>query len=233
MTHTEYILNESEHDIGFVAANVLVFNGKTAIDNQPEVSEAIKLQPHNMLAAHMFNVLTGCQAMQQLQINVSKNNTIHSLLQKRFPAIKSSDNKPKYYVTPKTIGYIHGIVTYCITRLPSDACNQCTLQNEIMILEVLAAQEPAVFRHQLFNTLTKYYEEIQSMSGAGGRPKPKHFKRTMIADEEAAAQAGGEPIEEAAAEAGDNAPEPPPPPPAAEYAAPDNLATPPAKKAGT
>ncbi len=27
--------------------------------------------------------------------------------------------------------------------------------------------------------LTHYYEKIQSMSGAGGRPKPKSFKRTM------------------------------------------------------
>ncbi len=81
-------------------------------------------------------------------------------MQKQFPAIKSSDNKPTYYVTPKTIGYIHGIVTDCITRLQSDACNQHALQNEIMILKVLEAQEPAVFRHQLFNTLTKYYEEI-------------------------------------------------------------------------
>ncbi len=48
----------------FFAENVLVFNGKTAIDNQPlaEDLEAMKLQPHNMLAAHMFNVLTDCQA---------------------------------------------------------------------------------------------------------------------------------------------------------------------------
>jgi hypothetical protein len=117
----------------FFAENVLVFNGKTAIDNQPEVPEAMKLQPHNMLTAHMFNVLTCCQAMQQLQINVSKNHTIHSLLQKQFPAIKSSYNKPTYYMTPKTIGYIHGIVTDCITRLPSDACNQRAL-HEIMVL---------------------------------------------------------------------------------------------------
>ncbi len=133
-------------------------------------------------------------------------------------------------MTPKTIGYIHWIVTNCITRLPSDACNQLALRNEIMILEVLEAQEPAVFRHQLFNTLTKYYGEIQSMSGAGGRPnlKPKHFKRTMIADEEAAG--GGEPLEEPAAEADDNAPQPPPPPQAADdaLAAPANPATPPA-----
>jgi hypothetical protein len=172
-----------------------------------------------MLAAHMFNVLTGCQAMQQLQISVSKNNTIHTLLHKQFPAIKSSDNKPTYYVSPKTIGYIHGIVTDCITRLPSDVCTQRALRNEIMILEVLEAQEPAVFRQELFNTLTTYYEEIQSMSGAGGRPQPKHFKRRMIA---AGGAAGG-----GAPEAGGDADEPP----AAAKAAPAEQATPPAAPA--
>jgi hypothetical protein len=68
------------------------------------------------------------------------------------------------------------------------------------------------------------------MSGAGGRPKPKHFKRTMIANEEAAGC--GKPIEEAAAEAGDNAQQPPPPPPAADDAAPDPAATPPPQERG-
>ena len=63
----------------------------------------------------MFHVLTGCQAMQQYQINPTKNKTVHSLLQKTFPAIKTSDNKPTYYVTPKMIGYIHWIVTNSIT----------------------------------------------------------------------------------------------------------------------
>ena len=81
-----------------------------------------------MLAAHMFNVLTGCQAMQQLLINVSKNNTIHSLLQKQFPAIKSSDYKPTYYVTPKTIGYIHAIVTDCIGVHPKTSIRRLRLQ---------------------------------------------------------------------------------------------------------
>ena len=33
----------------FFAENVLIFNGKTSIDNQPEVLEAMKLQPNNML----------------------------------------------------------------------------------------------------------------------------------------------------------------------------------------
>ena len=108
----------------------------------------------------MFNVLTGCQAMQQLQISVSKNNTIHTLLSKQFPAIKSSNSQPTNYVTPKTIGYIHAIVTDCITRLPTDACTQRALRNEVMILEVLEEQEPAVFRQELFTTLTTYYEEV-------------------------------------------------------------------------
>jgi hypothetical protein len=51
----------------------------------------------------MFNILTGCQAMQHLQINPTKNRTIHLLLHKQFPAIKSSDDKSTNYVTPKTM----------------------------------------------------------------------------------------------------------------------------------
>ena len=48
-----------------------------------------------------------------------------------------------------------------------------------MILEVLEAEEPAVFRQELFNTLVHYYEEIQGLPGAGGRPKPQSFKRNF------------------------------------------------------
>jgi hypothetical protein len=36
-----------------------------------------------------------------------------------------------------------------------------------MILEVREAQESAVFRQELFSTLSHYYEEILSMAGAG------------------------------------------------------------------
>ncbi len=51
----------------------------------------------------MLNVLTGCQAMQHFQINPTKNCTIHLLLHNQFLAIKSSDDKPTNYVTPKTL----------------------------------------------------------------------------------------------------------------------------------
>ena len=45
-----------------------------------------------------------------------------------------------------------------------------------MILEVLEAEEPAVFRQKFFDTLVHYYEEILGLPGAGGRPKPQSFK---------------------------------------------------------
>ncbi len=67
------------------------------------------------------------------------------------------------------------------------------------------------------------------MSSAGGRPKPKHFKRTMIVDEGVAG--GGAPLDEPVAEAAGNAPPLPPPLSAADDADPANPATPPAKKA--
>ena len=47
-----------------------------------------------------------------------------------------------------------------VTLFHSDACNTKALCNESMILEVLEAEEPAVFRQELFNTLVHYYEEI-------------------------------------------------------------------------
>ena len=80
-----------------------------------------------------------------------------------------------------------------------------------MILEVLEAEEPAVFRQELFNTLVHYYEEILGLPGAGGRPKPQSFKRKMKSAQHraaaaAAAAAGGDSSEEAA----DEQPAPPP-----------------------
>ena len=136
--------------------------------------------------------------MQRYQIIPGKNRTIHSLLESEFPPIKSTNNKPTPYVTPKTIGYIHGLICDTITLFHSDACNAKALHNESMILEVLEAKEPAVFRQQLFNTLVHYYEEILGMPGAGGRPKPQRFKRKMRDDDP-------EPAAAAAAAEGDSA----------------------------
>ncbi len=69
-----------------------------------------------------------------------------------------------------------------------------------MILEVLEAEEPAVFRQELFTTLVHYYEEIEGLHGAAGRPKPNSFKHKMKSAKSRAAPAeavGGESTEDA------------------------------------
>jgi hypothetical protein len=98
------------------------------------------------------------------------------------------------------------------------------LRNETMpvILEVLEEQQPAVFRQDLFDTLTHYYVEILSW------PKPEHFTRKMctsssLASGEAAAD-GCESMEAPAASpaaAAESDPAYPPPPQAAAAAAVD------------
>ncbi len=97
----------------------------------------------------------------------------------KFPALKSTNNEQTHYITPKTIGYIHWLICDSITGLASDTCNTRALRNESMILEVLEEEEPAVFRQDSFTTLKHYYEVIQSMPGAGGRPEPVKYKRPM------------------------------------------------------
>jgi hypothetical protein len=181
-----------------------MFDGETAIDG-PSVPPTLELIPHNQLTAHLFHVLTGCQAMQRLQVIPGKHCTIHSLLQSEFPPIKSTNNTPTPYVTPKTIGYIHGLLCDSITLYQSDTFNARALRNESMILGELENEEPAVFRQELYTTLEHYYEVIQGLPNAGGRPKPATFKLKMkSAKARAAETAGGESAEE----------QPPPPPPA-------------------
>jgi hypothetical protein len=78
--------------------------------------------------------------------------------------------------------------------------------------------------------LTHYNEEIQSMSGASGRPKPKSFKRTMRDEADAGGGESHVAAPAAAAEvAAGNVP-PLQPPPAVDSDAPATSATPPAKK---
>ncbi len=68
-----------------------------------------------------------------------------------------------------------------------------------MICKELENEEPAVVCQQLFTTLEHYYEVIQGLPNAGGRPKPATFKLKMkSAKERAAETAGGESAEDPA-----------------------------------
>ncbi len=139
--------------------------------------------------------------MQSFQIIPGKNSTIHSLLESEFPPLKSTNNKPTPYVTPKTIAYIHSLICNSITLFHSYACNARALRNEIMILEVLEAEEQAVFRQELFTTLVHYYKAIQGLRCA----KPKSFKHKMKSAKSRAA-----PADASGGESTENAPEAPP-----------------------
>ena len=84
------------------------------------------------------------------------------------------------------IGYIHSLICDSITLFHSDACNANALRNESMILEVLEAEEPAVFRQELFNTLEHYYEDcstrwstvVQHAGALLQAPRPARRRRT-------------------------------------------------------
>ena len=82
-------------------------DGETLID--PPIIPDVDLIHFNVLFAHLFRILTECQAMTLFQINTAKHNTITALLDRTFPPtrIAASANKPTIYVTPKTVGYIH------------------------------------------------------------------------------------------------------------------------------
>jgi hypothetical protein len=53
--------------------------------------------------------LFGSQSMLAFEINPCKHLTVSALINRSFPAIKSTDNKPTPMVTSKTAGYIHAI----------------------------------------------------------------------------------------------------------------------------
>ncbi len=68
----------------YYAENIAVVDGQTPIF-PPTLEEDVELVPHNQLLAHLFHVLTGCQAMQRLHIAPGKNHTIHSLMESELP----------------------------------------------------------------------------------------------------------------------------------------------------
>jgi hypothetical protein len=59
------------------AENVHLLDEKTKTF-PPEILDEAELVPHNVLLAQMFNFLTGCQAIQQLQIYHTKNSALRN-----------------------------------------------------------------------------------------------------------------------------------------------------------
>ena len=106
-----------------------MLDGESLID--PPIIPDLDLIHFNVLFAHLFRTLTESQAMSHLQINTAKDNTITTLLDRTFPPIAASDNKPTNYVTPKTVGYIYTHLIDCISTNHSESLHPLTSKREL------------------------------------------------------------------------------------------------------
>ena len=146
---------------------------------EPPIIPDLDLIHFNVLFAHLFRTLTESQAMSHLQINTAKDNTITALLDRTFPPIAASDNKPTNYVTPKTVGYIHALMIDCISTNYSESPHARALRNEHIAVTELEKLTPAVFRSELSACLVAYYEGVLKMEGSSGIPTAKIYSRKI------------------------------------------------------
>ncbi len=85
---------------------------------------------------------------------------LFALLDRTFPPIAASANKPTNCVTAKTVGYIHTLLIDCISTNYSEGPHARTLQNENLVVTELETLTPAVFRSELSTCPNAYYEPV-------------------------------------------------------------------------
>ena len=74
----------------------------------------------NSLWCHLFHVLSSAKGMNFFQICPSKNMTISCLLDRVFPAINSTKNRPSQFITTKTVAYIFSLIIDSVSLHHSD-----------------------------------------------------------------------------------------------------------------
>ena len=170
-------------------------DGKLPI-SVPIIPEDHNLVHFNVLFAHLFNVLSKCQAMGMYEINPSKHLTINALVEGSFPAINATDGKPTPFVGPRTVAYIHALIVDTVTILQSHAPNTRALRNETMVHQELQNMDPVTFQKELGSCLAAYYEGILKMEGARGLPVVVAFKRKFVPvdDTDSGISVTGEPV---------------------------------------
>jgi hypothetical protein len=161
----------------------------------PIIAEDQELVHFNSLWCHLFHVLSSAKGMTFFQICPSKDQTIARLVDRVFPAIKSTKNRPSPFITTKTVAYIFSLIIDSVTVHHRDSPHSRALQHEATILHELDSMTPDAFRAELRASLTSFYEEILKVPGAGGRPQAKIIKRRFAkkpADEPADAPPSAE-----------------------------------------
>ena len=134
----------------------------------PTIPNDADLLRFNDLFAHLLKALAGSQGMSSLDINPSKGLTINGLLDAKFPAIKSTNNKHTPHLTIRAVAYIHALVIDTVSLHHSDTPNQRALRTEQLIIDEHREVDPALWRAEILDCLTGYFEGILKMEGASG-----------------------------------------------------------------
>ena len=132
----------------------------------PTIPNDADLLRSNDLFAHLLKALAGSQGMSSLDINPSKGLTINGLLDAKFPAIKSTNNKRTPHLTIRTVAYIHALVIDTVSLHHSETPNQRALRTEQLIIDEHREVNPALWRAEILDCLTGYFEGILKMEGA-------------------------------------------------------------------
>jgi hypothetical protein len=132
----------------------------------------------------MFDAVSKGKGMANLQIIPSKNMTITNLMAQTFPRIKCFDNAETPFISPSTVAYIHALSIDCLALQNEDSINARALQHEAAMLGAYYKMTSEKLKKQLQAVLTTYYEDIRSIQGARGCPKPKFVTRSFVGTEE-------------------------------------------------
>ena len=149
----------------------------------PIVPEAQEFVHFNTLWCYLFYKLTGEEkedkGIDAFKIVPSKGLTISALLDRVFPAIEATDNKPLQFVNTKTVAYIFALTIDSVTIFHRESPHSRALQHEASILNALDEMPADEFRTELRETLTAFYETFLMRAGAGGRPVAKALIRNF------------------------------------------------------
>ena len=149
----------------------------------PIIPEAQEFVHFNTLWCYLFYKLTGEEkedkGIDAFKIVPSKGLTISALLDRVFPAIEATDNKPLQFVNTKTVAYIFALTIDSVTIFHRESPHSRALQHEASILDALDKMPADEFRTELRETLTAFYETFLMRAGAGGRPVAKALIRNF------------------------------------------------------
>ncbi len=122
-----------------------MLNGKKKIVI-PNIPEKAVLLRFNVFFAYVYEAVSGGKGMMQLSIGPSKNQTIASIMQETFPAIKCFDNEKLHLINHSTVAYIHALIIDSISILFEETINARTLEHERAMLDVYSSTIPDAFK---------------------------------------------------------------------------------------